>query len=148
MGLHLFLIAAFASMTISPHTGGGLRTQATSDLQETGGSNLFTSLDPRRVKTGDSHFSPSLASSRPSSPSSLSSTSSYSSIIDSERACVNGRHGDARPVVSWGDLPKKQQLVVLTLARLSEPLVQTSLHVCFYQIYRPPRLFASNFYQT
>jgi hypothetical protein len=29
--------------------------------------------------------------------------------------------------VSWRDLPRKDQLIVLTFARLSEPLVQTSL---------------------
>ncbi len=32
-------------------------------------------------------------------------------------------------VVGWMDLPRKGQLTVLTLARLSEPLVQTSLQV-------------------
>ena len=32
-------------------------------------------------------------------------------------------------VISWRDLPRKDQLVVITLARLSEPLVQTSLQV-------------------
>jgi len=31
--------------------------------------------------------------------------------------------------VTWSDLPRKDQLIVLTLARLSEPLVQTSLQV-------------------
>ncbi|KAJ0160839.1 hypothetical protein CTA2_7219, partial [Colletotrichum tanaceti] len=31
--------------------------------------------------------------------------------------------------VSWSDLPKKQQLLIITLTRLSEPLVQTSLQV-------------------
>ncbi|KAF4125750.1 Major Facilitator Superfamily [Geosmithia morbida] len=37
--------------------------------------------------------------------------------------------------VSWGDLPRKDQLVVITLARLSEPLVQTSLQAyVFYQL--------------
>lgn len=32
-------------------------------------------------------------------------------------------------VVAWMDLPKKKQLAVVTIARLSEPLVQTSLQV-------------------
>ncbi|KAK0707600.1 major facilitator superfamily domain-containing protein [Lasiosphaeris hirsuta] len=42
--------------------------------------------------------------------------------------------GDAT-TVSWMDLPRKDQLVVLTLARLSEPLVQTSLQsYMFYQL--------------
>ncbi|KAI0164549.1 MFS general substrate transporter [Hypoxylon sp. FL1284] len=50
------------------------------------------------------------------------------------------RHGrrpsDAsKKVVAWRDLPKKGQLVVITLARLSEPLVQTSLQsYMFYQL--------------
>jgi hypothetical protein len=39
------------------------------------------------------------------------------------------------PPVSWMDLPKKKQLIVLTLTRLSEPLVQTSLQsYMFYQL--------------
>lgn len=38
--------------------------------------------------------------------------------------------GDKRPDhVGWRDLPQKRQLIVITLARLSEPLVQTSLQV-------------------
>lgn len=32
--------------------------------------------------------------------------------------------------VTWMSLPHKRQLIILTLARLSEPLVQTSLQVC------------------
>ena len=35
----------------------------------------------------------------------------------------------SRQVVRWKDLPRKGQLTVLTLARLSEPLVQTSIQV-------------------
>ncbi len=31
--------------------------------------------------------------------------------------------------VSWRDLPRKDQLIAITLTRLSEPLVQTSLQV-------------------
>lgn len=34
------------------------------------------------------------------------------------------------PPIAWRDLPKKQQLFVITMTRLSEPLVQTSLQVC------------------
>jgi hypothetical protein len=32
--------------------------------------------------------------------------------------------------LGWMDLPRKRQLAILTIARLSEPLVQTSLQVC------------------
>ena len=40
-----------------------------------------------------------------------------------------GAQGNVPDAVSWRDLPRKKQLVVITLARLSEPLVQTSLQV-------------------
>ncbi|KAI1344679.1 MFS general substrate transporter [Xylariaceae sp. FL0016] len=41
----------------------------------------------------------------------------------------------SRKVVAWRDLPRKDQLLVITLARLSEPLVQTSLQAyMFYQL--------------
>lgn len=41
---------------------------------------------------------------------------------------------DHKPV-SWSSLPKKSQLAILTLARLSEPLTQTSLQsYMFYQL--------------
>lgn len=35
----------------------------------------------------------------------------------------------AREPVAWRDLPRKRQLIIITLARMSEPLVQTSLQV-------------------
>ncbi|KAI0448251.1 major facilitator superfamily domain-containing protein [Xylaria acuta] len=41
----------------------------------------------------------------------------------------------SRNVVGWSDLPKKDQLLVITLARLSEPLTQSSLQAyMFYQL--------------
>ncbi|KUI60569.1 hypothetical protein VP1G_07794 [Cytospora mali] len=45
------------------------------------------------------------------------------------------RKKSKKATVSWKDLPRKQQLVVITLTRLSEPLVQTSLQsYMFYQL--------------
>ncbi|KAF7195587.1 Major facilitator superfamily multidrug transporter mfsB [Pseudocercospora fuligena] len=42
---------------------------------------------------------------------------------------------EKRQAVAWKDLPKKGQLAILTLARLSEPLTQTSLQsYMFYQL--------------
>lgn len=39
------------------------------------------------------------------------------------------------PVVTWSSLPKKSQLAILTISRLSEPLTQTSLAAyMFYQL--------------
>ncbi|CAG8312116.1 unnamed protein product [Penicillium nalgiovense] len=43
--------------------------------------------------------------------------------------------GDEEKPVTWSSLPKKGQLAILTLARLSEPLTQTSLQAyMFYQL--------------
>lgn len=36
---------------------------------------------------------------------------------------------EKKPVVTWGSLPHKRQLAILTIARFSEPLVQSSLRV-------------------
>lgn len=50
------------------------------------------------------------------------------------------RHSDketklSKKAVAWKDLPHKQQLIVIVLTRLSEPLVQTSLQsYMFYQL--------------
>lgn len=41
--------------------------------------------------------------------------------------------------VAWKDMPQKRQLAILTLSRLSEPLVQTSLQVRKVRFFaRPP----------
>lgn len=48
---------------------------------------------------------------------------------------VNELQKEKKEAVSWKDLPHKTQLVVITLTRLSEPLVQTSLQAyMFYQL--------------
>jgi hypothetical protein len=36
---------------------------------------------------------------------------------------------ERKTVVTWGSLPHKRQLAILTIARFSEPLVQSSLRV-------------------
>ncbi|EEH02547.1 conserved hypothetical protein [Histoplasma capsulatum G186AR] len=47
----------------------------------------------------------------------------------------NGYEPDEEKPVSWASLPKKTQLIILTIARLSEPLTQTSLQAyIFYQL--------------
>ncbi|KAB5577571.1 major facilitator superfamily domain-containing protein [Coniochaeta sp. 2T2.1] len=43
-----------------------------------------------------------------------------------------GAKANLEDAVGWQDLPRKKQLVVITLARLSEPLVQTSLQSYMY----------------
>ncbi|KAK5628712.1 hypothetical protein RRF57_004427 [Xylaria bambusicola] len=60
-------------------------------------------------------------------------TASHTNALHVEARC--GCHERPQPhkltkeVVTWKDLPKKDQLLVITLARLSEPLTQTSLQV-------------------
>lgn len=63
--------------------------------------------------------------------------------IDTNAAVANyqersRRPSDSKKVVAWSDLPKKKQLVVITLARLSEPLVQTSLQVWCQSLWTLP----------
>ncbi|PGH12472.1 hypothetical protein AJ79_04216 [Helicocarpus griseus UAMH5409] len=60
------------------------------------------------------------------------------SLIEEEETNVV-KPNDAKPEdekpVSWFSLPKKSQLAILTIARLSEPLTQTSLQAyLFYQL--------------
>lgn len=67
-----------------------------------------------------------------------SSSSSSNGTIPGTRAPAELENAysqaDAK-TVSWRDLPRKDQLIVITLARLSEPLVQTSLQsYMFYQL--------------
>ena len=52
-----------------------------------------------------------------------------------EPRLVSERQGEKKETVSWKDLPRKKQLIVITLTRLSEPLIQTSLQAyMFYQL--------------
>lgn len=66
------------------------------------------------------------------SPPHLSTPTSPSHQRDSEQA--ENKKNDPK-TVAWRDLPQKPQLAIITLARLSEPLVQTSLQAyLFYQL--------------
>lgn len=59
---------------------------------------------------------------------------SHASVIADESEHPPPQDEKAKPV-SWSQLPKKGQLTILTLARLSEPLTQTSLQAyMFYQL--------------
>lgn len=58
--------------------------------------------------------------------------------IDEDEVAAEGGVGVRTPEVvenekekevTWASLPHRRQLIILTLARLSEPLVQTSLQV-------------------
>ncbi|KAI9931044.1 hypothetical protein ASPWEDRAFT_34422 [Aspergillus wentii DTO 134E9] len=74
-------------------------------------------------------------------PHRLSSDSNSSSDSDSDsdtdeppRTHGTDENEDEKPV-TWRSLPKKSQLAILTFARLSEPLTQTSLQAyMFYQL--------------
>jgi hypothetical protein len=72
----------------------------------------------------------------PSSPSSDLEHNDETRLRREEEAAgdaITPRSG--RRTASWRDLPRKDQLLVITLARLSEPLVQTSIQsYMFYQL--------------
>lgn len=54
---------------------------------------------------------------------------------EGEPPAPSSRPDEKAKPVSWSSLPKKSQLAILTLARLSEPLTQTSLQAyMFYQL--------------
>ena len=48
---------------------------------------------------------------------------------DTTPVTLRDERGSGARSVSWRDLPRKDQLIAITLTRLSEPLVQTSLQV-------------------
>lgn len=57
------------------------------------------------------------------------------SFIDRYEALPTSAASATAGPVAWSDLPKKKQLAILTMARLSEPLTQTSLQAyMFYQL--------------
>ncbi|KAK5108424.1 hypothetical protein LTR62_008311 [Meristemomyces frigidus] len=56
-------------------------------------------------------------------------------VDDQEPAIQTSANTKEDKPVTWSSLPKKRQLAILTLARLSEPLAQTSLQAyIFYQL--------------
>ena len=83
---------------------------------------------PRREDEKPLHAYPVLSS----SPSSIGRRLSF--VDGGEPRSLIPRLEKAGPV-QWRDLPNKGQLAILTLARLSEPLTQTSLQAyMFYQL--------------
>ncbi|KIH90461.1 hypothetical protein SPBR_01068 [Sporothrix brasiliensis 5110] len=88
---------------------------------------------------GDSSANPRLlATGGPRSPTSASDTDDDNGSGKSTPARNRGKtvkrkskneKSTKQETVRWRDLPEKGQLTVLTLARLSEPLVQTSLQI-------------------
>ncbi|KAI0912052.1 major facilitator superfamily domain-containing protein [Ustulina deusta] len=68
-------------------------------------------------------------------PSALHVETGSDVLADHEAQRPHQLSGPSQSVVAWKDLPRKDQLLVITLARLSEPLTQTSLQAyMFYQL--------------
>lgn len=64
-----------------------------------------------------------------------SSIARRTSFVDQDEAPPTSPTVTQAAPVSWSDLPNKRQLTILTMARLSEPLTQTSLQAyMFYQL--------------
>jgi hypothetical protein len=56
-------------------------------------------------------------------------------IVEEEQKVPDDAVKDSKKVASWSSLPRKGQLALLTISRLSEPLTQTSLQsYMFYQL--------------
>ncbi|KAI8624812.1 MFS general substrate transporter [Xylariaceae sp. FL1651] len=101
-----------------------------------------TSLGSPRLVTGDDGLEPGLGDESGQAVTVLVSRPGALGI-ETVSASTNGRghprtwrpNKPSKKVVAWKDLPKKDQLLVITLARLSEPLTQTSLQAyMFYQL--------------
>ncbi|KMU84212.1 hypothetical protein CIHG_01998 [Coccidioides immitis H538.4] len=59
----------------------------------------------------------------------------YSYNEEDETTALDGAEGPSAKPVSWRSLPKKGQLAIITVARLAEPLAQTSLQAyMFHQV--------------
>jgi hypothetical protein len=58
-----------------------------------------------------------------------------SAVGDQSQVDEDAKRTPSHDTVSWGDLPRKDQLLIIALTRLSEPLVQTSIQsYMFYQL--------------
>jgi hypothetical protein len=103
------------------------------DEHNNGGALNYAGLDsPRQLD----EYVDSPESDRAAAPASAVASSSRSAALQIHTGATQtrARHTEkkvSKKVVAWRDLPKKDQLLVITLARLSEPLTQTSLQVSF-----------------
>lgn len=72
----------------------------------------------------------------PNGPSLAAVAEGDDAAIRDPPAALPSQQEDAhsRKPVAWSELPRKDQLVIITLARMSEPLVQTSLQVSLTQL--------------
>lgn len=90
-------------------------------------------LDHGRISGDDA----GVAGAHPSNPRDLPSRR-YAGLSTGDHSNVSSHATimhERQATVGWKDLPRKHQLIVITLARLSEPLVQTSLQsYMFYQL--------------
>ncbi|KAI3322330.1 MFS general substrate transporter [Xylariaceae sp. AK1471] len=100
------------------------------------------SLDFPRHSTGDVDLDPGLrdesgqtATVVASRPGTLEIETGAATTNIQDHVRVRHANKPSKKVVEWKDLPRKDQLLVITLARLSEPLTQTSLQAyMFYQL--------------
>lgn len=77
-----------------------------------------------------------LSRTKATGPNDLTNVANTAHAVDEDGGDAPPPQSNAKPEpVAWRDLPKKGQLTILTLARLSEPLTQTSLQsYMFYQL--------------
>ena len=120
---------------------GSTPTKSAASMRQDGHDNLAT--DDKYYGSDDNTDDVNqrlLTTDGPSGPP--SKPSHRKSIRTGDKSRTKDMEGNRKQETArWRDLPEKGQLVVLTLARLSEPLVQTSLQVschCLYIYLTPP----------
>ena len=98
-------------------------------------SNTSLYAQPDDVGVGYTTVDASEKTAKPLLSPTPSSIEHQASFTDKDEAPPTSPAATKAKPVAWSDLPNKQQLAILTLARLSEPLTQTSLQAyMFYQL--------------
>ncbi|KAA8641715.1 hypothetical protein EYZ11_013143 [Aspergillus tanneri] len=112
-------------------------TRSQSNHRETRSSSRALLSDGLSTETREYSTFAESSSSHRSSDTNSDSASITDTRLDSDSSNSASPHNDTAPaeMVGWASMPKKGQLAILTFARLSEPLTQTSLQAyLFYQL--------------
>lgn len=112
------------------------RTSEQSDADDIGASNTDDEFSSEDDKSDDERGRSLLAAKRPDAHRQLSIETNVRAGTGLPQIDVTEQaEADKEKPISWSALPRKDQLFVITMARLSEPLTQTSLgSYLYYQL--------------
>lgn len=125
------------SMSDSPHHGDAQKLSVLDLDMNSQGGNGSEEEASRLLGTQEALGEAQPAVAPLATVSASGSTASAHTIDGSASKSTATKITETKPkeMIAWRDLPRKKQLVVITLTRLSEPLVQTSLQsYMFYQL--------------